>query len=171
MLSQRYELRFYIAFKLEKKQNPALNWLNEKTKRLIEKEMRLEVIRPIFGKKITPDIANPILKKFRILLENFRFEDSQIRVTMRDTFPLENFSVQEKENHLIGQYLLHFDILNKHKGSQAENYDFVLPILLKEIQKIKVEEDGVVLKVTDSRTFGEVLQNPKNWPKNADTVM
>jgi len=169
MLSQRYDLRFYVSFKLEKRQNPAISWLNEKTKKIIEKEMELKLVRPIFGRKITPDIANPVLEKFRKLLESFKFEDEQVRVVMRDTYPLENFFVQEKENYLIGQYLLHFDVLNKHKGTQADNFSFVQPLLLKKIKKLKIEEDGVILKITDFRVFGEVLQNPENWPHDAST--
>lgn len=171
MSRQLFEIQFYISWRLEKKQNPALAFLSEKAKNLIEKEMELKVIRPIFSRKLTPSVGNPIIKKFHNLLADFKFEDKCAKFYMRDTDAVENFAVQDFGHYIIGQYLLHFKIFNKGKETGEGNYGHFLPILLREIGKIKVEEDGVILRITGSRTFGEVLQDPENWPHDADTVM
>jgi len=170
-MAQNFDISFYISWKLEKRQNPALSWLSEKTKILIKKEMDPKLDRPLFSKKLTPSIGNPIIKKFYTALANFKFEDECAKFYMRATDAIENFAIQDFGHYIIGQYLLHFKIYNKGKESGETNYSHFLPILLREIQKIKVETEQAVLTITGSRTFGEPKENLKNWPANADTMM
>ena len=169
MLSQLYSLSFYIAWRMERNQNPVLKRLSEKTKSLIKKQLDIQLERPLFSKKITPDDGNPCIKKFRKTLENFKFENDTIRVTMRDTFSVENFAIEDKEKFVIGQYLLHFEIYNKSPETSADNFSPIQVFLLNKIREIEVQTDRAIIKVTGSRCHGEVKQHSELWPKTGST--
>ena len=161
-----YSLAFYIAWKISRKQNSIANFLDKKAKKFVEKSLDAKLIRPIFSKKMDPGIANPIIKEFRSILEDFKFEDKQVKAWVHKPFGIENFCVEHRGDRVIGQFRLTFNVLDKTRS----NYDRILPIILKRILKIRIETDKALLSITDYRTPGQVKINDNLWPKGADTV-
>jgi len=169
-MSQLYSIAFYISWECKRKQNPALNWLNQKTKDFIEKEMELKVVRPIFGRELATADANKAIRKFRSALIDFHYEDTDIKARLRDTDGIENADYERKKNSVIGQARLTFSVFSKAKD-YADTYSTTLPKLLREIMKISIETPKATLKITDYRTKGQVKEHLECWPRDADTVM
>ena len=165
MQSELYSLAFYICWRIERKQHPIAKKLDKKIGEFVEKSLDAELIRPIFSKKMDPDLGNPVIEKFRKILEDFKFENEQVKINIRETFGIENFEVEDRGNYVVGQYKLTFNIFNK----TASNYDRVLSLLLRRIMRIKVETKEVILTVTDYRTHGQIKINDSVWPAGADT--
>lgn len=167
-MTQLYSISFYICWRLERKQNPIFYELSEITKKLIRKHLDPKLDRPIFSKKMTPEIGNECIKDFRKKLEDFKFDDGKIRVSLRDADGCENFAIEDRKYSVVGQYRLTFKVYDR--GETGENYDRALPKLLCAIREISVETNkGVTLKITGYRTHGQIKENESLWPKNAST--
>lgn len=160
-----YSTSIYVSWKIERKQNPIIKKISDKATNLVERGLEIKTKEPLFLKKMDPDIGNPCIAKFRSILEDFKFEDNQVKVNIRTPFGIENFAVEDRGDFIVGQHRLTFRILNK----TVSDYGRVLPLILKKLLKIRVETDKVLLTVSDYRTPGQVKVNDSLWPKSGDT--
>jgi len=128
-------------------------------------------IKPFSSKRMSPDVANPAIKELHDTLENWKFEDEEIRVSVRNPDGLENLEIEDKRDHIVGQYKLTFHVYNKFEGAQASNFGGVLASLLRKMMRIKIQTDEATLEITDYRCSGQLKVKEDLWPAGCDTFL
>jgi len=127
-------------------------------------ELSMKICVEATGKKskLNEKNINPMLEKFKMNLEGFKIDESQLLVTVGS---VDDFWYQERleEGRILFSWWLKFSIHDGRADAVEKYNNEIRPMLTKIIRAMGLKENGVKLKVINSRLPEEVAEG--DWPR------
>jgi len=127
-----------------------------------ELSMKICVSATAKKSKLNEKDINPLLEKFKINLEGFKIDERQLLVTVDS---VDDFWYEEKleEGRVLFSWWLKFNIRDNRPDAVEKYNNEIRPMLTKIIRAMGLKENGIKLKVINTRFPEEVAQG--DWPK------
>lgn len=124
-------------------------------------EFLMHICFQVRGKNLDSRIANPLLRKFRQQIENYKFEEAGIKAwTVR---------VDEFEADLVSENLAicSQQILWRANDPRGFSLETIRPKLLRIMlmQRLEDDETNITIQMTDA-IFGDKGSKRSRWPRN-----
>jgi len=113
-------------------------------------------------RKLNPQNLNPILEKFKSNLEQFKINEPKLLIAIDS---MDDFWYEEKleEERILFSWWLKFSIHDGRPDAVEKYNNSIRPMLTKIIRAMGLKENGIKLKVINSRFPEEVAEG--DWPK------